>query len=312
MKKDKKQKVVVIDKHHDSLGHVLGEAGFDIVYVKNEKEIEQATHNHSPSLIIGDFKTEDINVPRFCKKMKRDYLLRHTPIIIVTQGGEIKEKIDAVNGGADDYIVSPFLDDELLARVNRVIHANENALNANPLTKLPGNISLKQEITERIIKECDFAAYYVDLDNFKVFNDCYGYERGDLAINLTAQILIETLNKNDFKRDEDFIGHIGGDDFVLLTCPKKVDLISKEIIREFDKRIIELYDKKDSKKKYIIGRDRKGRTNIYSMMTLSIAVAVSQGNKRYKHLAEISQLGAEIKKYLKQYKKSIYLVDRRN
>jgi len=193
MKNDSRQKIVVADRNPGALKDVLDRAGFDVIAARSEEEIVKKSRLQKPSLIIGDFKTDNINVPKFCKKVKRDYLLRHTPIIIVTSQGEISEKIEAVNGGADDYIISPFLDEELLARVKRVILATENALNANPLTKLPGNISLKHEIQSRINRQQDFAAYYLDLDNFKIFNDCYGYERGDEAITFTSHVIFEAL-----------------------------------------------------------------------------------------------------------------------
>lgn len=310
MTMNKKHKVVVADANHDLLAKVLERAGYEVVQAKSEDEIVRSARKN-PSLIIGDFKTDSIDVPKFCGRIKGDYLLRHTPIIVVTSQGEIREKIEAVNGGADDYIVSPFLNEELLARVNRVIHATENALNANPLTKLPGNISLKHEIQERIDMQKDFAAYYLDIDHFKVFNDCYGYERGDKAITFTSHVILESLSEIDIHREDDFVGHIGGDDFVVLTHPGKAELLCKEIIGKFDRGVITLYDEMDREKKFIVGRDRKGKTNFYSFITISIAVVVSQGEKSFQHLAEVSQSGAEIKKYLKQFNRSIFMVDRR-
>ncbi|MBN1521620.1 MAG: response regulator [Candidatus Aureabacteria bacterium] len=308
----KKQRIVVVDGDARPLEQVLRSAGFEVVAARSEEEIFQTARHFSPSLIIGDFKTEGMNVLRFCKRVKRDYILHYTPIIIVTKQGEIREKIEAVNGGADDYIVSPFHDEELLARIKRAILANENALNANPLTKLPGNISVKNEIQRRIACGEDFAVYYLDIDNFKVFNDCYGYERGDEAITFTARTLLSAMKKNENQRECDFVGHIGGDDFVMLSAPKKVDALCRDVIEQFDAGVPQLYDQVDRERRFLIGRDRKGRTNIYPFMTISLAVTISQGERRFRHFAEVSQKSAEIKKYLKQYRKSIYMVDRRN
>jgi diguanylate cyclase (GGDEF)-like protein len=312
MQTAKKRTIVVVDASHRDLKDILGAAGFDVLSAGTEEGVLQAAREHGPSLIIGDFKTGGISVPHFCRKIKKDFRLGLTPIIIVTERGEIREKIEAVNGGADDYIVSPFHEEELIARIRRVISATENALNANPLTRLPGNIALKHEIHARISVPEDFAACYFDLDNFKVFNDTYGYERGDMAITFTARTILDVMQMREFSHLGNFIGHIGGDDFVALTPPLNVDALCSRIIRQFDSGIRSLYDPKDRKRGYIIGRDRRGETHVYPLMTISIAVTVSHDRRRFRHVAEVSQTGAEIKRYLKQFKKSNYMVDRRN
>jgi len=185
----------------------------------------------------------------------------------------------------------------------------EKAEDANPLTKLPGNIVIQREVEKRIREGVKFVLIYADLDNFKAFNDKYGVHTGDRAIMLTADIAKETISKIGVA--DDFVGHEGGDDFLLLTAPERASKIAEFIITEFDKRIRELYSKDDLERGYIetTGRDE---TDIrrYPIMTISLA-GVGNFLKNIKTYTELTYYAAEIKKALKKNKNSSFLMDRR-
>lgn len=185
----------------------------------------------------------------------------------------------------------------------------DRAENANPLTSLPGNNMIHEEITKRIRMNMKFVVVYADLDNFKAYNDNYGIEAGDKAIKLTAEILQEGLKLGSH---DDFLGHEGGDDFVLITTPAKVEKITNYIITEFDKRVRPLYRKEDLERGYIVAESRDGTIKKFPIMTLSL-VGVSNELRTLKSYGEITNICAEVKKKAKAIEsgRSKFILDRR-
>ena len=190
-----------------------------------------------------------------------------------------------------------------------VLRRTEQDLDANPLTRLPGNVSIINELEKRIESKEKFAAFYVDLDKFKIYNDNYGFEYGDAIIRETAKILISVIKRKGSPKD--FIGHIGGDDFVIISNLDKVEDICKNIISDFEKMTPEFYNEKDRQKGFIQGKDRSGKTVKTSLMTISIGVVTNQ-SRDITHVAQIGEIGAELKEYAKSIDKNSYIIDRRN
>lgn len=189
-----------------------------------------------------------------------------------------------------------------------LVKMKERAENANPLTKLPGNIMIREEIEKRLACQQVFYVLYLDLDNFKAFNDKYGIAKGDEAIKLTAEIIKETIKK--FKNKDDFLGHEGGDDFILITNSPSYSEMANHIINEFDKQIRSLYSPEDLKQGYITSLSRDGSTKQFPIMTISIA-GVTNEHRRISSYAEVTNIAAEVKKYAKLQPKSIFVLDRR-
>ena len=262
----------------------------------------------TPCLLITDFNMPRMCGDEVCKILKQDILIQHMPIIMLTGKGEVTDKIYGINAGADDYMVKPFEPQELVARVKMVLRRTARDLDANPLTRLPGNVSIINELRIRINKNELFAVCYVDLDKFKAFNDKYGFEKGDEVIKNTARILIDSVQKKG--TPQDFIGHIGGDDFVVVTAPDKVDELCKKIIADFSSMVPGLYNKKDLEKGYIIGKDRQKKIRKIPLLTISIGVVTNEKNK-IDHVGEIGELGAELKEYAKNLPGSNYVKERR-
>ena len=243
-----------------------------------------------------------------CRQIKSDILLSHLPVVMLTGKGDIEHKVGGINAGADDYIVKPFEPKELLARINMVLRRTQRDLEANPLTRLPGNVSILNELSNRLQSGGLFAACYIDLDKFKSYNDKYGFERGDKVIRETAKILLESIRTRGNKSD--FVGHIGGDDFVIITTPDMVDNICKKIIKDFEAVIPSFYNKEDRAKGFIVAKDRKGTLQKIPLLSISIGVVTNKARK-ISHVAQISELGAELKGYAKSLKGSNYVVDKR-
>jgi GGDEF domain-containing protein len=181
-------------------------------------------------------------------------------------------------------------------------------LDANPLTKLPGNLAIEKELFTRLNETQSFSFCLIDLDNFKSFNDRYSYARGSDLIQWLAELLIRL--KNEYGAKDDFLGHIGGDDFILICSPDRVHLMCSRIIEEFDRGIIGHYDPEDAKKGFIISVDRNDKPAMFGIMTISIAV-VNTDRTLIREPKEVTQKVSELKQYAKTFAKSIYIMDRR-
>jgi len=173
---------------------------------------------------------------------------------------------------------------------------------------LPGNVAINKEIEHRIASKEKFAVLYMDLNNFKSYNDFYGFSRGDDVIKHTANILIKTIKEKGSTND--FIGHIGGDDFVVVTKPENSVPICEHIIAEFDKTIPEFYNEEERIKGYIETYNRQGELKRFNFISISISV-VTNLQREIKHIGEISAISAELKSYVKKFGKSAYMIDRR-
>lgn len=181
-------------------------------------------------------------------------------------------------------------------------------LDASPLTRLPGNLAIEQVLKGKMDQGEKFALCYIDLDDFKAFNDKYGYAKGSDLIKMTGEVLYRA--KDQYAEKQDFVGHIGGDDFVLITSPDKVEKVCQSIIAEFDRLIPAYYQHEDRIKGFIEGLDRYGVKRRFSIMSISIAV-VSDVKRTFQSPIEIARVATEVKDYVKSLPGSNYLIDRR-
>jgi len=306
-----KEKILIADDDSDILDVIritLEAEGYEVIEAHDGQEAVNMIKKSTPDLLITDFKMPKICGDEVCKILKQDILIQHMPIIMLTGKGEITDKIHGINSGADDYMVKPFEPQELVARVKMVLRRTARDLDANPLTRLPGNVSIINELRIRITKNELFAVCYVDLDKFKAFNDKYGFEKGDEVIKNTARILISSAQEKG--TPQDFIGHIGGDDFVVVTIPDKVDELCKKIITDFTSMVPGLYNKEDLEKGYIIGKDRQKKTRKIQILSISIGVVTNE-KRKISHVGEVSELGAELKEHAKSLPGSNYVKERR-
>ena len=216
-------------------------------------------------------------------------------------GGKLQLRINLPTGDEIEELAGTFND-----MTAALIRMKERAENANPLTKLPGNNVIHEEIEKRLNDKRIFVVVYSDLDNFKAFNDKYGIGAGDVAIKLTAQVMQESLRLGS---PDDFLGHEGGDDFVLLTGPEKAKAVTDYIISEFNKRIRALYTKEDLDRGFISAKSREGELKQYPIMTLSLA-GVSNIDKPLTSYGEITNICASVKKVAKKTSGSVFVLDK--
>ena len=290
------------------LRSILEPAGFTVAEAADGEAALNAVRAHPPSLVILDYMMPRKTGPQVCDQLKRDMLLRYIPIIMLTGKSELQDKIEGIFAGADDYLVKPFEAQELLARVHMVLRRTIRDLDANPLTKLPGNISIQQEIERRIATGEQFAVCYLDLNRFKAFNDHYGFKRGDEVIQRTASILLQVSKTHGSAQD--FIGHIGGDDFILVTAADRAEPVCDRIIQQFDALAPEWYDAEDRTRGYLLHHDRKGQEVKTPILSISIALVTNERHP-LDQIEQIAKIGAELKAYAKQFERSLCIRERR-
>jgi len=282
---------------------------YEVIQAPNGNEGLKRVRERIPDLILCDYMMPIMNGREFCKSLKRDILLRHIPVIMLTGKGEIQDRIGGIEAGVDDYMVKPFSPDELLARIKMILRRTVQSLDANPLTRLPGNASITETFQQCIDSGRPFAVGYADLDKFKAYNDKYGFEKGDEVIKQTARILIKIVREIG-GTEATFIGHVGGDDFVFIAPDNLIDTISKKITEEFDKIAPSFYSDEDRKAGFIAAKDRQGKLQNFGILSISIGI-VSNVTNKITHIAQIGEIGAELKKYAKSFDGSIFVRDKR-
>ena len=297
--------IIVNEKEsQDFLAALLMGEGYKVEICSNQKDaLEIMTKGHF-SLVISDYQAPYINGIEICKTVRNSFNLRHITIILLIANKDPMEKIKVIYAGADDYIDKPFQPGELLARVKASLVRMSRDLNANPLTKLPGNVSILKELQARIKSQSRFAVGYLDLNKFKAFNDHYGFEMGDRVIRHVASIIVKALEK--FGNASDFLGHIGGDDFIFITTPDCIEEICDKIVKEFDKSIASFYKQEDRERGHIVTKNRSGQLSKIPFLSLSIGVVTNEYHP-FVHLGQIIQIGTEVKNYAKTLGKSIYV-----
>jgi diguanylate cyclase (GGDEF)-like protein len=285
-------------------------AGFDVETAADGREGLERIEEVLPDLVLLDLMMPHMDGYEVARRIRAHVnpTIAHVPIIILTARGETEDKLRGFDAGADDYVTKPFGPQELIARVRAKIRRVEVDSSLSPLTRLPGNLAIETELRRRLATGEAFAVLYLDLDNFKAFNDVYGFTHGDEAIQLVARITTDVVHR--IGAPADFVGHIGGDDFIVVTQSALGEQMAKDIITEFDRDIRARYSAKDLRSGYIETRDRRGALNRYPIMSLSIAV-LANDHGQLTNYAQVGETAAELKRYAKSIAGSVFVREKR-
>ncbi|MDR0817797.1 MAG: response regulator [Clostridiales Family XIII bacterium] len=287
---------LTLSKEYDIIEAGTGAEGLDLV--KREK----------PDLVLLDVVMPDYSGFEICRILRESESNNLMPIIMITSQDAQEDILVGLELGADDYVKKPFNERELLSRIKNIFRRIDRNRNANPLTGLNGNLEIQRDITSRITKGTSFAVIYVDLDNFKAYNDVYGFSNGDRIIVLTADILKDQVAL--FGNSDDFVGHIGGDDFIMVSTPDKSNKICEEVIAEFDEKVLNLYNEEDRRKGCITTKNRRGEVDTFPLMSITLAIVTNE-KREINSYVEVGDIASDVKKKLKTMPGSNYFADRR-
>lgn len=276
----------------------------------NTENIDYALKN-IPSLIIINEDTVDENIIEICKKIRLNEDNSITPIIVISSNKEKSHRVDVLKECVEHYIKAPLDEEYLYYTIKNLIRLLETNRRVSPLTGLPGNVQIQAEMKKRLLNKEDFVMLYLDLDNFKAYNDVYGFLNGDEIIKFTARTIVNNIEKLSVSRNT-FVGHIGGDDFVaIVSCEDDFEAICQNIIAEFDKGIRKYFTEQDLEKGYLEVPNRKCVIEEFPLTSISIGVVVVNKN-RFHNVLEIGEVGAQVKHLAKTTMGSAYSIDRRN
>ena len=260
-----------------------------------------------PSLIVINEDAIDRNVIELCAKIRKDEDNMITPVIVVSSNGSRSHRMRILNESVEYFIKKPVDEGYLYYTVKNLTRLLKTNRTVSPLTGLPGNVQIHSELKKRITKKEEFSVLYVDLDNFKSYNDVYGFLQGDKIIQFTADILTDEIKNYGAGG---FVGHIGGDDFIAIVSGTEVEDLCQRIIARFENNIKSFFTKEDVKKGYIEVANRRGIIEKFPLTSISIAVVVADKN-RFTNILEIGDNAAQIKHVVKNVMGSSYMIDRR-
>jgi CheY-like chemotaxis protein len=309
----KPARVLLIDDDDETIQFVelnLRMDGFDVEVVRNGETALARLPIAPPDLLLLDVTLPGIDGLEVTHRVRADPRTSHLPVIMLTGRGQSADKVLGLTAGADDYLLKPCDTVELIARVRSTLRRNAEMRSLSPLTGLPGNHRIEAEIVRRRSEQMPLAVCYCDLDGFKSFNDAYGWIRGDEAINLLAAAAREAaVTVADSGGPVPFVGHVGGDDLVVICEPAQAHAVTGKIIDLVDAGVPRLYDPEDAHRGYLERADRQGTLRQFPLISVSIGVAVgSDGDRDARQLVAAA---TEMKTVAKRQWGSVAAFDRR-
>ena len=282
------------------------DAGYECVPARDGVEALRLARASPPDAIVLDAVMPYASGDEVYHALRRELATRYVPVIFVSGQRTTEQKALQILEGADDYLSKPFDTDELVARITNAVRRSAELRALNPLSGLPGNLAISTALVGALAKG-GAACLYCDLDRFKDFNDHYGFTRGDELIVLLARLLISVAERLG---PDTFLGHVGGDDFVLLVREELAEETARTVVREFDALAPTVYDRQDRDRRYIVSADRKGIDHQLPLVSVSLGI-VPVTSERFADAIAVSRAATEVKEIAKRRPGSSWAIDRR-
>lgn len=306
-----KQDIYVIDEQDeliDTLNKLFeNEKEYRFKKLKTSK-LEIALKN-IPALIIINEDTIDENVVTLANTIKANEDNAITPVIVISSNVEKQHRVEVLKCFVEHYIKKPIDEQYLYYTVKNIIRLLYINKKISPLTGLPGNVQIQAEMKKRLLNNEHFSMIYIDLDNFKAYNDIYGFMKGDEIIKFTAKTIVE--NVQDMDMEKGFVGHIGGDDFVAIVSDINYEKLCQNIIIDFDTGVLKYFSEQDIQEGYMEVENRKGIMEQFPLTSVSLGVVEAKPGQ-FDSTLEIGEIGVQVKHLAKTVLGSTYVVNKRH
>lgn len=290
-----KARLLIVEDDNDiatMLQLYFASQGYEVDIAGRGGEALEKTRQSMPHLIILDIMLPDFDGFEVCRTLRTHTRTSHVPIIFLTQKDERSDKLQGLELGADDYITKPFDIEELKLRVQRAISRAEQQSLTDPRSGLPSGRLIEEQL-RRIIQSDGWALMDVRINAFSAFTDAYGFVAGDDVLRFTAMLLNEVVNQ--LGTPEDFIGHVGGSNFILITTQERAEAIRKTLKERFAQEVLAHYNFLDREQGYLLLTDDSGRTMKVPLMTLAVGL-ISPKDHTFTDIREITELAAEARR----------------
>jgi diguanylate cyclase (GGDEF)-like protein len=280
----------------------------EVIVAEDGREGLEKMQQARPDFVVTDLMLPEVDGLTLITRARRTYFGACVPILMLTASSGEQILLECFRQGADDFMVKPFSVSELRTRVSSIHIRQRVARDVNPLTRLPGNLVIKQQVQQRLASGAPFAVAYLDIDHFKAFNDSRGFDSGDEVLKLVSDLLVAYTLENP--SEEIFVGHVGGDDFVILLHPNLVDKFGTTILARFPERVRKFYSDDELARQRVTIVNRHGEQEEVPLLSLSIGV-VSTERSGVDDFRKIIHVSAEVKKQAKALPGNSLFVDRR-
>ena len=307
----KRELILVADDDEDIVRFVevnLRLEGFEVATAPDGEAALRSAYEILPDLMLLDVMMPKLDGFEVCQRLRSDPRTKNMSVIMLTAKSLSADKVVGLTAGADDYMIKPFDPVELIARVKSALRRSREMRAINPLTQLPGNVQIQEEVATAVTAADPFALMYIDLNDFKAYNDYYGFARGDEVIKMLARCAGRAIL--EAAGPDAFLGHIGGDDFVAILHPDKAEAAAQKLIDYWDEQITDLYEPEDIERGFIEITDRRKEMHRFTQMTVAVGIATNTQRAIGSHW-EAAEIATEMKTFAKSQGKSAYAIDRR-
>jgi len=303
--------VLIVDDEENlrgALEMIFSREGFQVLTAADGDEGLEKARATLPDMILLDVMMPNMDGYEVCRRLRSHYRTRHIPILLLTAKDTENDKLEGLAGGANDYVVKPWKNRELVQRVRNHLEWAHTQKAVNPLTGLPGGVSILAERQRRLDANQPFAQMVLDIDYFKAFNDRYGFSRGDVAIRRIAETITRVVDEDGHA--DNFVGHVGGDDFVILASPEHAEALAERIKEALEAEFPTLYEAEDRQNGFVRVRNRRHEFENFPLMSVTIALASSTDIESM-HLAQLDDALTELKTLGKGMQGSVVVSERR-
>jgi PleD family two-component response regulator len=287
---------------------LLEASGHEVALAPDGATALARLREREPDLLILDVSMPGLTGFDVCRAVKENPFTARIPVLMLTGEGDVERKVEGFEAGADDYLAKPFDPRELRARVASLVRLVRREGDRNPTSGLPGGRAIEEELGRRVASGVPFAVAYLDIDNFKPFNDVFGFATADAVIRGTGEALRESVEGCGTPGGGDFVGHVGGDDFVFVGTPESAERVGVDASQRFRRVVEGVVGMGVATRGTFTALDRSGVVREYPLATVSVVV-LHVDPSRWEGAARLGARAAEVKRRAKHQGGGALLVE---